>query len=530
MEPKGNAAARHGEFALKSRRSTYFIVTGIAIGTLLTGLVLPFAVGERAPTNAASSGSTSASATGSSLEPFQAADTGTPTDSVPGEPAEAAPTPASDTATAPGGEASAAPGGAAPSSDGAAAAPPPASGSLTASDVGVTPTTIKVGFLLLDVGSIGKVGIGVPGVSPEQQKLGFEAQLAEVNERGGINGRKLVGAYESFDVLSQDDMRRACLALRDQKVFGVVAAGGLTGPATLCVTEEGRTPLITNGSAGTPSEYIRRSNGLFFAMYPTSDRLMANWVAELERLGSLKGKRIGILSTEATNPGDTVIGGDLVGALRRFGYQPAHISRLSADPGTASGQIPIEVQQMRSKNVDLVMIATGTLYATQFVQAADGQRYDPTYTFSDWGSMSTDASNQNMPQSYDGTIAVTTYRTGEEKVGVGESGAERECRAVYERRTGKKLAEKGSNEHGLFMSNCTTLQALMLGMGEAGPNLTRSAFSNGMQSIGPLPMTMWGGGSFAKGKFGAADLVRTIRWHADCRCLKPASDFRPPQF
>ena len=501
-----------------ARRATYSAMLGLAVGVALTGLALPFVVGEREEQAAVSAGP---AGTG---EPSTLTEAGSGPDGVGSEAGAAgdvALTGSDDAAPtgSGGGTAQAVTGGAAPSG-----------ATLRASDVGVTPTAIKLGFLLLDVGGIGRVGIGVPGVDPEQQRQTFEAQMAEINDAGGIHGRKVVGVYDKFDVLSHDDMRRACLAMRDQKVFAVISAGGYYGPSILCLTQEGGTALVTQGGSGTPTEYVRRSNGLLFALYPISDRLMANWVAELDRLGMLRGKRIGVITGEATNPNNTVVGGELEPALKRAGYEVAHVSQFSADPSTAASQVPVEVQQMRTKNVDLVLVTVGTLAATQFVQTADSQGYRPRYSITDWVSMTTDASNQNMPPSYDGTIAITTYRTGEERMGVKENPAERSCREIYERRTGRKLGEKGSNEHGLTVTNCTTLDVALRGLVKAGPELTRGAFSRGMQSLGEFPMTLWGGGSFRPGKFGAADFVRPLRWYGDCRCLKPTEDFRRSRY
>jgi hypothetical protein len=275
---------------------------------------------------------------------------------------------------------------------------------------------------------------------------------------------------------------------------------------------------------------MRRSNGLLVTMYPEGDRVMLNWVAELERLGKLKGRKIGIVSQESTNPNDTVIGGSLIPALKRFGYTPTHVTRLSADQSTAASQMPIEVQQMSSKGVNVVMLTTTTLASSQFVQTADNQAYRPQYTLTDWGSMNNDTSNQSMPDSYNGAIGITSYKTGEHRIGIKEGAEERDCRRVYEEGTGRKLANWGENENGLTLSNCTTFRALVRGAEEAGPSLTRASFSRGVQAIGDFPMAMWGRGTFRSNKLDAADQVRTIEWRADCRCLVPTSGFRQSRF
>lgn len=490
-----------------TRSQPYLLLVGMVVGSLVTAFVLPFTKGPPLREERTLVG-------GSADDPLTPGITGVSGDTSGDGDGQSG---RSDGTTAGpgGGETSAS-----ADTDGGG---PAGAASATGPVVGVSDTQIKLGFLLLDTGGLSRIGVAVPGVDPAQQKEAFEAYMKDVNDRGGIHGRKLAGVYEKFDVLSQDDMRRACLALRDQKVFAAVAAGGFQGPALLCITEEGKTPLFNNGTHGTPTEYMRRSEGRLITMFPHSDRLMLNWIAELDKMGMLKGKQIGITSQETTNPGDTVVGGGLIPALKEFGYKPTHVSRFSGDQSAAASQVPVEVQQMQTKGVDIVLFTTSTLASSQFVQTADNQGYRPRYSFTDWASMNNDTSNQSMPRSYDGTVGITTYRVGEEKIGVGEKPEEKRCRAVYEKHTGRKLAAKGHNEYGLTQSNCTTVTALFNAASNAGPTLTRDTLVAGVQQIGSFPMSMWGGGSFGPNKLDAADLLRTVVWKADCRCLMPTS-------
>lgn len=496
-----------------TRSQPYLFLVGMVVGSLVTAFILPFTKGPPVREERTLVG-------GSAGDPLTPGITGVSGAAVDG-----------GGSTGTNGRTAAGPGRGQPTGPGSNGGVAPSDGgSATGPVVGVTDTQIKVGYLLLDTGSLSRIGVSVPGVDPKQQKQAFEAFMKDVNSRGGIHGRKLVGVYENFDVLSQDDMRRACLALRDEKVFAAVAAGGYQGPALLCVTEEGRTPLFNMGTHGTPTEYIRRSEGRLVTMFQHSDRLMLNWVAELHAMGVLKGKQIGITSQETTNPGDTVVGGGLIPAFKRFGYKVSHVSRFSGDQSTAAGQVPVEVSQMQRKGVDIVLLTTSTLASSGFVQTANNQGYRPRYSLTDWASMNNDTSNQSMPESYNGTIGITTYRVGEERIGIGESAEEKRCRAVYEKHAGRKLAAKGHNEYGLTQGNCTTVTALFKAAELAGPALTRETLVAGVQEIGIMPMTMWGGGSFGPNKFDAADPVRTVVWKSDCRCLMPTTGFRKNRF
>lgn len=107
----------------------------------------------------------------------------------------------------------------------------PASGGagLRATDVGVTGNSVKVGFLLIDTGGVG--ALGVKGlVDLEQQRSAVRAYVDEVNDHGGIGGRKIEAVYAPYDPLSsysgnsgRSTGRAACLSLtEDNHVFAVL--------------------------------------------------------------------------------------------------------------------------------------------------------------------------------------------------------------------------------------------------------------------------------------------------------------------
>lgn len=520
MEPSAGASSG-GDLSPRSRRNTYFLLSGIVVGTLLTGLALPFAVGER-------SAETVAAGAGASGD---------------GQAARGA---RGGAVTAPAGPA-AAPGDAVVTADEAIAPPvagssaspqaPPATPTepggpsgqrLAATDQGVSPTAVKVGFLLLSLGKLDDVGVNVPGVDPEQQQEAFEGYIAEINSRGGLNGRTLVGAYRTYDPLNKDSQRAACLALaRDERVFAVIAPGGYTGAAQLCVTREHGIPLFA-ADPTTPSEFYVQSRGLLFTMFPSGNRMMANWAAELHRLGLLRGTKVGLLGDAGTDPAGKTQEA-LAQALAGHGYAPVHGSHLSADLSTGASQIPIEVQQMRSKGVDALLIATNTIYATQFAQAADNQGWRPAWFVTDWSGGTNDPFGERMPASFDGAVGITTKRQGETRQpGTFPTPApERECRDAYAKATGRQL-EPGSSEDGLTLQNCALVRAFAAGAIAAGADLTRARLSAATQSLPPFAVPVWAGGAFRPGKFDFADLVRTVQFRSACRCWLPKDAFRAP--
>ena len=420
--------------------------------------------------------------------------------------------PAGDT----GGSDEASGGSAAPGSGGEGAGPAPVT------DRG----TVKVGIMLLNVGNVERLGVAV-GVNPEQQRRAWDAYVARVNEQGGINGRRIAPVYRQYDVTSNDSMRAACLAMtEDEKVFAVLDIA-LTTANALCVADEHDTPLVT--LQPMPREAYDRSEGRLVTLFAEGSRMWRNVAIDLHERGLLRGKTIGILGDTA--PGNPPTLDALEAELDRLGYKVAHRSRFASDGTTAqlpqaSSQVPVEVQAMRRANVDLILMATGNIISTQFVQSADRQGYRPAYYATDWFNGYSDTYVQNMPDEFNGTL-ITTNRTGEFRVNLPEPDRERECREEYERRTGGKL-DRTTIEYNSTVRLCTILDVFVRGAILAGDELSAATLSRGVQSIGELPLATFGGGSYREGKFDGADLIRSARFDGGCNCWVPADQFRRP--
>ena len=496
----------------RARSDPYLVLAGVVVGLLVAGGLVPLAVG-----------------TGARHRSTVAAEAGAMgSDRVAGGPT-----------VAPG------PGATAPSGPGVVVEVDPATGAHSpqvtavptdttrppgtaggATDQGVTAERVKVGFLLLQVSSLARVGqvLGVP--PPEEQRETIEAYLAEVNDAGGIHGRRLEPAYALTDPVNAETERAACLALTDDAdVFAVI--GSLTREgAALCVTQEQERPFLQTGVVSRDAAFAR-SKGRLFSLHQRSGRLMANLVAHLDARGALARRVVGILTHESTDPGGETAE-QAKAALVRAGRRVPVVSRLNEDLGVAASQIPVEVNRMQSAGVDLVVLLAAGLVSTQFVQHAERQQYLPAYAASDYGPMSPDTSAQNMPRSFEGAVLVTTTRSSDHHVNAPDTADLVACREQYESHTRKRLT-RGTNAYNLTMSICSSVAVFAAGAQAAGLALTARSWSDGLQRAGTVPRTAtsWGGGAFAPAKFDMADLIRANRWEFACRCWKPVEPFRP---
>lgn len=489
----------------------YPALLGVVVGSTLVGLVLPFAVGEGTAPIAATAGATSAATT--ATEPAAAA--------LPEAPATIEGTAAA--AHAPAGPGALEPGAGSP----AVSAGQRTADGAAAGDVGVTPTEIGVGVVLLRASGLEQLGQAVGLPPPGEQRAAAQAFLDEINATGGVHGRRLVPTFATVDVLDQASERTACLAFtEDARVFAVI--GTLVSQAgALCVTAEHGRPLVNPGLVAL-DETIAGSEGRMFTMHQRAGRAVANAVAQLTLDGVLGGRKIGIVGADAVDP-SAQLADRTQELLRRAGHRVVATTRLSSDLSVAASQMPIEVRRMQAAGADVIVLLTPGVLATQFVQQAERQAYAPAYVATDFGPMSPDSSVQNMPRSFEGAHLVTATNGADHNAGAPPNDDARGCRRILEARTALRY-DAGTNAAGLAMGTCAAVAALAAGLRGAGPGLGAEAFIGAIERAGRIPLVApsWGGGSFGPQKHDLADLVRTARYASACRCWRPTSTFHPP--
>ena len=114
---------------------------------------------------------------------------------------------------------------------------------LTASFKGVTADTITIGVSYLDFVFLNEQ-FGISGWGDQEGV--WQALIDDLNNRGGINGRKVEAVYDGYKVTQPEDAARSCTALtEDFEVFAVLG-GYLNAAATEnpCIVDLNETMLI----------------------------------------------------------------------------------------------------------------------------------------------------------------------------------------------------------------------------------------------------------------------------------------------
>ncbi|HVF73877.1 MAG TPA: ABC transporter substrate-binding protein [Acidimicrobiales bacterium] len=500
-------------FSPRSRLQTYSLILGVVMGIFTAGVGVPLIFAD---------GAQVISAGGTGNEPFLDNGVGATADGTGGDAATGGADASGAAGTA--GVDGSLPGLGGSGAGGAGAGGTGPGGAGSGPGGRASGPAIKLGVLLLDLGNVTALGFPATGDVEESKKV-WQHWVDTLNASGGINGRPFELHFVTYDPLSEESMRQACLFLTEQrKVAVAVASGGFIGPPMLCFTEEHNTPLIAAGSSGVPQEYYPRSKGLLFTTFMGSDRTVANLAHEVDRLGSLKGKRVGLLFDLRSGPASIVR--RLEGELKNRGYNVSHVSVFNADFGTAAGQVPVEVQQHRTKS-DVIVNMSHALVFTQFVQDATSQGYTPPYFNSDWNGANSDFYYSNMPASYNGNLAFTITRLAEHRGNFPEPAIDKQCREEASKALGRQVPRE---EEVNFSRECAFWILVSRGALASGADLSPAGFSRGMRSLGRIGVSGFGGMAFGPNRFDGADQIRTTRWQADCKCVVPLTAFRPAQY
>lgn len=223
---------------------------------------------------------------------------------------------------------------------------------LSASHRGVTPERIDIAIPIVDADTIQR------DFSVElrwgDQRAKYEEAIAEVNDRGGVLGRRIDATFIEYVPITQDNTDDVCRqATEDLQVFAVV---GFIRPdaGVLCLTELNDTPFV--GGGDTPTEETRRRS-LVPALYPgvSAARTDEALVEVMDQRDALDGR---VIAVHGRDQGRL----DAVEqALSDRGYTATTRTVLDAPESDAlemASQLDVIVERWRADGVEVVLNTT----------------------------------------------------------------------------------------------------------------------------------------------------------------------------
>jgi hypothetical protein len=386
------------------------------------------------------------------------------------------------------------------------------------SDVGVTDTTIKVGFSGPDLAKLGNFGFG--NIDSGDVEGRFRALVDSVNAKGGINGRTIVPVFNQYDFVTDPaaGAQAACTTMvTDARVFAVVDAGPYPGSGVSCYTDQQIPFLTLNGYTAGSYE-----SGYLFTAFPTYQRSLRDQVAYLDAHSLLDGKTIGVFTDEGSQ--FKAVQEALVPAIEATGHKVVDIETVNED-ATALQQAPAVLSNFKAHNVDFLIVATLPLFAKTLPELAARQGFTPTYAYSDFFNEISDAYGDYGPAN-NGAIGLTSTRIGEDKTGAPVPAADQAC--LDRVAANKENLQRGSQPYVIAMYQCTMFDLFVEAATRTGKQLTHAGFVAAAEGIGTIEVPNSANGSTAPGKHDLLDGLRPVTYNSACPCWAVAGDFADP--
>src|SRR5439155_15265343 len=256
-------------------------------------------------------------------------------------------------------------------------------GTLTASDRGVSPTSIKVVFPWANLSTVQQAFAFTS--SSEDDVTSIHTFVDDVNARGGVNCRKIDPEIVSYDPTSDSDMKAKCRQwTKDESVFAVIDTYAWHDDNQLCVAKDGNTPLISGWT--TVGDQLRQGSPNLWWTGPEQIATLENLTSWAMSTGVLtKSTKFGIVYADRAN--DRLVKQQFASILARAGLTPKDTETMhysAVDQSQAQAQGAVAVHNFQSQGVTVVFpLIPFTTFAV-FLANAKSQSYKPRLLLSDF--------------------------------------------------------------------------------------------------------------------------------------------------
>jgi ABC-type branched-subunit amino acid transport system substrate-binding protein len=210
---------------------------------------------------------------------------------------------------------------------------------------GVTDDSIKIGVTYPDLEAIKDVIVLDYG----DYEATFQALFDDINENGGINGRKLVPVYAAVNPIGTESAADVCKKLTEEdEVF--VTIGLFLGESVLCHVEEHESAVI--GGTMTP-ELLAKAKAPWFTTDPSVD-LQIDAIREFDEAELFDGK----FAVMAQVADEVFLHEQAEPALEEFGLAPVDVAILQSPQGdeAAIEEAKVAAERFEAAGVTKVLV------------------------------------------------------------------------------------------------------------------------------------------------------------------------------
>lgn len=221
-------------------------------------------------------------------------------------------------------------------------------GAASAPANGVTDTTVTLAYPEIDFAALKDVGVNLD--RGDTQKI-FDALVADINAKGGIDGRQVQVNVVKYNLLNPASADSACVAMtEDQKVFAVLDAfAGTVASSNKCITDH-KTFLV----GGDPDPAIAAKTP-WVGQFASTARRSTLLVDLLKNGNKLKGKTIAVISNQTDSETAKKV---MVPALKKAGT-PAKVVLVddapAGDTAAVDANYQVFIEKMKAEGVDQVI-------------------------------------------------------------------------------------------------------------------------------------------------------------------------------
>ena len=255
------------------------------------------------------------------------------------------------------------------------------------SNAGVGSDVVRVAFPVANLDALAS-NLGFAGdIEYSEQAKAIHLFVDQINDDGGIGGRKIDPIIVNFDPTNEADMRALCKQWTEGggSVFAVLdGVGAWSGDNQLCIAQEGHTPLISQWT--TVTNWTEQGAPNLWWTGPDDVSILqatVDWGLSAGLLGH--GARVAVIAGDRASD-QLALDDYLLPDLRRAGVNPIvrTIAANPSDPATTDSQAPLIIQQLRSAGVTSLIPLMPFNVFFPVLEAETTQGYFPRLLLSDY--------------------------------------------------------------------------------------------------------------------------------------------------
>ena len=397
----------------------------------------------------------------------------------------------------------------------------------SASARGVSAGAINVVFPIISFSSIeGRFEIESDAEYGEQAKA-IHLFVNQVNDAGGIDGRKINPMVVSFDPTNVDEQRSLCKQWTQgtPPVFAVLdGLGTFQGVNELCITREGHTPMLSQWATTTNWTDLA-SPYLWWTGADDAPILAAtvNWGLRSGRLGH--GQKVGVVVSDQASD-QSALHTFLLPDLKKIGVVPQVVTIASAIGETAAtdSDATLAVERLKAAGVQSVIPLVPENAFNPYIGAETSQSYFPKLLLSDYQS-AIEIALGLIPVPYEKALNGQEGVTAETLGGIdlpvpeaqgGYDPGVRSCWSVWHKaypQTPKGNINDDIEEQGPIQGWCQEIRLFTKAATMAGKDLNRRTFVEAMSRITDFPGGYSPVLSYGPDKFSGPTEYRVVEVH-----------------